>query len=128
MAPSVPTPMATRAAPKGPPTPKGPKGRRIYRKRGSKIWRRPTNMKKHGIDGVISPGQKQYYDGLKQSARVRNSIMSQGLKFKSEAARDAYLRGKPDLQVLMDRCSSTKAAFEYLQEMGILNAAPKYLY
>ena len=118
--------MATRAAPKRP-TPKHFK-RRIYRKRGSKIWRRQVDLTKHGIDGVISPGQKEYYDGLKQSARVRNSIMSKGIKFKSEAAHDAFLRGKPDLQVLMDRCSSTEAAFKYLQEMGILNAAPKYLY
>ena len=52
--------------------------------------------------------------------------MSKGIKFKSEAAYDAYQRGKPDLQIFMDRCSSTKAAFDFLLEMEILNAAPKY--
>ena len=85
---------------------------------------RKTNR---GFD-VISPEQSRYFNGLRDAARLKSNILSRGKKFRSGAARDSAIRGAPDIEILTQRCSSTKNAIDYLQEQGILKGTPRYVH
>ena len=126
-------PTPVRPTPKARSTPKSRSSRssrpRMFRSRGSRIWKtlnpipRKTNR---GFD-VISPEQSKYFDGLRDTARVKSNILSRGKKFRSGAARDSAIRGVPDIETITQRCSSIENATKYLQDMGILKGTPRYV-
>jgi hypothetical protein len=98
--------------------------RKLFRKRGrgSRVWR----IANPGFQ-VLSPEQAKHLDDLQDSERVRNSIMSKGIRFKNEAAADAYKRGAPDIDIANGRTGSVLSAIKYLQGMGVLKEDPKYV-
>ena len=121
--PRVPAPNVP--APRVPAPPLGSSRRRkLFRKRGrgSRVWR----IANPGFT-VLSPEQARHLDGVEDAERVRNSIMSRGIRFKNEAAVDAFHRGAPDIDIATGRCSSVLSAIHYLQDMGVLKKDPKYI-
>ena len=90
----------------------------------SGVWR--TSKRTEPEFEVITPERAKYFDGLQDAVRVQNSILSRGICFKDGGDCDAFKRGKPDFDVLADRCASIDTAVAYLQEKGVLKEQPRY--